>query len=204
MTQMEGFSLVELLTVLAMACILTAIALPQLIAQRRLVRSAGVAREIATQLRFARQQAMTQRQSFTFQYDNVAKQISIIDNNASGTSVLTDGNYPNNAGSTVVLTSSLTTGGLPGGEINYGVPLGFPTGALGDGITCTSLTSGKINITFQPNGSVIDASGNLVDRAIFVYNTQVPRETAGAISIIGSAGRIKMWRYDPTTNTYIE
>jgi Tfp pilus assembly protein FimT len=183
---------------------MTAIALPQLIAQQRLIRSAGVAREIATQLRFARQQAMSQRQSFTFQYDNVTKQISIIDNNASGTSVLTDGLYPNNSGSTVVITSSLTTGGLAGNEINYGIPTGFPNGPLDDGVSSTSLTSGKINITFQPNGSVIDATGTPLDRAIFIYNTRVPSETAAAISIMGAAGRVKMWRYDPTTNTYVE
>jgi len=204
LAQTQGFSLVELLTVLSIVCILTAIALPQLIAQRRLVRSAGVAREIASQLRFARQQAVSQRQAFTFQYDNVTKRITVFDHNTSGTVLLIDGNYPNNSGSTVVLTSSLLTGGLTGGELNYGIPTGFPNGALRDGISNTNLTNGKINITFQPNGSVIDSSGNPVDRAIFIYNTKVPRETAAAISVIGSAGRVKMWRYDPTTNAYVE
>src|SRR5215203_5513305 len=85
---------------------------PQLAGQRRLLRSAAVPREIATQLPFARQQAMSQRQSFTFQYDNVAKQIKIIDNNATGSTVLNSSSYPNNTGSAIVLTSTLTESGL--------------------------------------------------------------------------------------------
>ena len=199
-----GFSLVELTVVFAIIGIITAIAIPQLISQRRLLRSAGVGREIVTQLRFARQQAMTQRQAFTFEYDNVNKQIRVIDHNASGTSVLTDGAFPMSAGSTVVVTSPLTIGGLSGSEVSYGIPSGYPNGALGDGVSKTDLTNGRIWITFQPDGSVVDVGGNPVDRAIFIYNNKVPKETATAISVIGSAGRIKVWKYVPSTNVYAE
>ncbi len=157
-----------------------------------------------TQLRYARQQAMSQRQSFTFQYDNTAKQITIIDNNASGATVLNDSNYPNNSGSSVVLTSTLTLMGLSSSEVNYGIPTGLPAGALSDGVSKTDLTSYKINVTFQPDGSVVDANGNPVDRALFLYNSKVPSQTAAAVSVLGSSGRIKLWRYASSTNTYIE
>jgi Tfp pilus assembly protein FimT len=190
--------------VAALIGIMTAIAVPQLAGQQRLIRSAAVARELMTQIRFARQQAMMQRQSFTFQYNNLTKQIVVIDNNATGPLVLLDPNYPNNVGSTVVLTSTLTGGGLSSAEINYGVPTGLPSSALADGVSKTNLTNGKISITFQPDGSVVDANGNPLDRALFLYNTRVPRETAAAVSVIGSAGRIKLWRYDPANNTYVE
>jgi Tfp pilus assembly protein FimT len=196
--------MIELVMVAALIGISTAIAIPQLAGQRRLLRSAAVPREILTQLRYARQQAMSQRQSFTFQYNNTTKQIVVIDNNASGTAVLNDGNYPNNSGSVVVVTSSLATEGLTSSEISYGIPTGYPTSALGDGVSRTNLTSAKVNVTFQPDGSVIDASGNPLDRGLFFYNSRIPAQTSAAISVLGSAGRIKLWRYDPGTNTYIE
>ena len=199
-----GFSLIEIFVVASIIGVLTAITIPQLAGQRRLLRSAAVPREIMTQLRFTRQQAMSQRQSFTFQYDNVAKLITIIDNNAAGATVLNSASYPNNTGSAVVLTSSLTQSGLSSTEISYGVPSGFPTGALADGVSSTSLTSGKINITFQPDGSVVDANGNPLDRALFLYNSKLPSQTTAAISVLGSSGRTKLWRYDPGTNTYVE
>ena len=157
-----------------------------------------------TQLRYARQKAMAERCSYTFQYNNSTKAITIIDNNASGATVLNDSNYPNNAGSTVVLTSSLTQMGLPSTEISYGIPTGLPTTALSDGVSKTNLTSSKINVTFQPDGSVVDANGNPLDFGLFTYNSKVATETATAITVLGAAGRIKLWKYDSTSNTYKE
>jgi Tfp pilus assembly protein FimT len=202
--QAAGFSLVEVFIVAAIIGILTAITIPQLAAQRRLLRSAAVPREIVTQLRFARQRAMSHREATTFVYDNTAKTITVIDNNATGATVLNDSNYPNNSGSTVVQTSTLTLMGLSSSEVSYGIPTGLPTGALGDGVSKTNLTSARITVTFQPDGSVTDANGNPVDRALFLYNSKMPNQTAAAVSILGSAGRIKLWRYDSGTNKYVE
>ncbi len=200
----EGFSVIELLAVTALIGILSALTLPPMMAQRRLLRSAGISREIVAQLRYARQMAMSQRQSFTLQYDNVNKQILVIDHNASGLGVLTDANYPNNPGSAVVSTLRLATGGLVGSEITYGIPTGLPTAALADGVSRTNLTGGVINITFQPDGSVVDVNGNPLDRALFIYNSQAAKETATAISVVGSAGRVKLWRYKSSGNQYAE
>lgn len=201
----NGFSLIETLIVVTMIAVLSAFAVPQLIAERRLTRSIGVTREILSQLRQARQLAMSQRQAFTFQYDNATRQILIIDHNSNpGPALLADPSYPNNAGRVVVSTTPLATGGLDSSEMIVGVPAGVPNVPLGDGISMSALFNNQLNITFQPDGSVIDLNGNPMGHALFLYNSRAARDTASAISVVGASGRVKIWRYDRIANAYAE
>lgn len=211
----RGSSVVEALTVLVIAGILTTAAIPQLISARRLIRSAALPREIVAQLRYARQQAMSQRQAFTFQYDDTNKQISIIDHNntnnatsacnVTGAAIVADASYPNTACSRTVMTIQLTGRiVLPASELSFGIPSGVTVSTLGDNTTPTALSGGKLNVAFQPDGSVIDTSGNYSNRTLFFYNNKAPRETAAAISVLGVSGRIKVWRLESATNTYVE
>jgi Tfp pilus assembly protein FimT len=209
-----GHSVVETLMVLTIAAILTSVAVPQMISARRLLRASSMAREIATQLRFARQQAMTQRQAFTFQYDNSTKTVKIFDHNNSnnansacnmtGVQVLTTSGYPNTSCTTIVTTVPLASG-VSATELTYGIPSGITNTTLDDGNTLTALSgSGLVNITFQADGSVMDNAGNFTAAALFFYNSQVPKQTASAISVLGAAGRIKVWRYSTSASKFAE
>jgi Tfp pilus assembly protein FimT len=211
----SGRSMVEVLAVVAIASILTAFTVPQVISARRLMRSHALPREVVTQLRFARQQAMSQRQAFTFQYDDSTKSIKIYDHNNSGNAtaacnvtgvaVLSDSSYPATACSVVVLSVPLAGGGgLPTSEVSFGVPSGISLTSLSDTSTVTALTSNKINITFQPDGTVVDANGNPTNKTLFFYNNVVPNQTAVGVSVLGAAGRIKVWRYDANASKYSE
>jgi type II secretory pathway pseudopilin PulG len=211
----SGRSLVETLAVIAIAALLTAMAVPQMLSARRLIRSNALPREIATQLRFTRQQAMSQRQAMTFQYDDSTKTIKIYDHNnnnngtpacnMTGVAVLSAGGYPNTSCSTNVLTIPLATGPLPPADLSYGIPSGINSNtALDDGNTMTALAGTVVNITFQPDGTVIDSAGNYAKPTLFFYNNQIPTETATAISVLGAAGRIKVWRYSSSASKYTE
>jgi Tfp pilus assembly protein FimT len=200
----SGHSLIELLIVVSLIGALTSLAIPQLIAERRLSRSVGITREIQTQLRHARQLAMSQRQAFTFQYDNTTKRISIIDHNSNpGGPILLDPSYPNTAGSKVVNTIPLAETAVSS-EISYGIPGGVPNGALADGIPMTPLFNNQLNITFQPDGSAIDVSGDPIGCAMFIYNSSAAKGTASAISVLGASGRVKIWRYNAGANRYAD
>jgi len=203
--------------VVAIVTVITAAAVPQMLSARRLLRSAAFSREVATQLRFARQQAMSQRQAVTFQYDNSTKTVRIFDHNnvdnvnpacnMSGRNVLTATNYPNTSCSTTILTVPIATGtGLPASELSYGIPSTITATTLDDGNTMTALSGSPaaINITFQSDGSVIDSTGAFARPTMFFYNNQVPKQTACAISVLGGAGRIKVWRYSTSVNKYAE
>ena len=208
----DGRSIVEVLTVVAISSLLTAVAVPQMIGARRMMRSNGLARQIAAQLRFTRQQAMSQRQAFTFQYDDSTKTITILDHNnttagciLTGQQVLTAPGYPNTACTTTALTVPLAVAGLTASEISYGIPNGISgSTTLDDGTTITNLSGTVVNITFQSNGTVTDGSGNYVSPTMFFYNTQVPTQTATGISVLGAAGRVKVWRYSSSASKYAE
>lgn len=209
----SGFSLFEVLVVIGIVAIVAGVSIPQVVGARRLIRSAGVTHEIVGGLRDARQMAITRRRAVTFQYDDDAKKFKIIDHGAdadglgiSGLIVLTDANYPNTSKSSVASTILLTTSGVPATEIAFGAPSAVPTAAktLSDKTTLATLTNHKLNITFQPNGTIIDNNGVPRDIAFALYNSVVPTESAAAVSILGSTGRIKAWRYSDSAHKYVE
>jgi Tfp pilus assembly protein FimT len=211
----SGRSIVETLVVVAILAVVTAMAVPQMTAARRLMRAAALPTEVATQLRYARQLAMSQSQAFTFQYDNSNKTIRIFDhnnfNNATaacnmpGQDVISQPGFPNTACTTTALTTPLATGGgVPASELSYGIPAGISSTPLDDGNSLTALSGTVVNITFLANGTAVDAAGNYVRPALYFYNNVVPNQTASAVSVLGSAGRIKVWRYSTSANKYSE
>ncbi|MEP6900838.1 MAG: prepilin-type N-terminal cleavage/methylation domain-containing protein [Actinomycetota bacterium] len=187
-----GFSLPELLVVLLVAAIILVLALPQILSSRRLFRFSGLQRQVATSLREARQESMSQRKPITFRYDNANKIIVTY-----GGSFGALGDPKNNI---VALTGS----GVELDDVIYGRPAGVPASALSDTTNLTNLSSNAVEITFQLDGSVIDAGNNPQNQALFFYHDKYRLETAFAVSVLGAGGRIKVWRYSQGVNGYVE
>jgi hypothetical protein len=59
-------------------------------------------------------------------------------------------------------------------------------------------------VTFQPSGSVVDATGTPINHALYIYNNQNAEETACAVSVLGAAGRVKIWKYNRDAQKYVE
>ncbi|CAN5509663.1 hypothetical protein BH10ACI1_BH10ACI1_16020 [soil metagenome] len=188
----KGFSIPELLVVLLVAAIILVFALPQIISSRRLMKFSSIQRQMASTLTETRQEAMSQRRTVTFRYDNSNKQITIY-----GGSFGAIGDSKNKI-------IDLTGFGVSATEIVYGQPAGVPTTALGDTTNLTALTSNIVEVKFQPDGSVLDASNNPQNQALFLYHSKYPTITAFAVSILGAGGRVKIWRYKQGVNAYVE
>jgi prepilin-type N-terminal cleavage/methylation domain-containing protein len=188
----KGFSLPELIVVLLVAAIILVLALPQIISSRRLFRFAGVQRQVATALREARQEAMGQRKTVTFRYDNSTK------------SLVTYGGDFGALGDAKNRITPLADAGLQLSDLVYGRPPGASVAALSDTTNLTALTSGAVEIGFRSDGSVLDGSGNPQSKALFFYHDKYRLDTAFAVSVLGAGGRIKVWRYSAGANAYIE
>lgn len=192
LNRQSGVSLPELLIVFFVIAILVVLALPQLISSRRAFRFSGMQRQLVSSLREARQEAMSQRTAITFRYDDTDKKIVVY-----GGSFGTLGNTKNRL-------ITVAGEGLQPGEVIYGRPAGAPVSALADTATMTSLSAGAVEIKFQADGSVVDASDIPINKALFFYNNKNPAETAFAVSVLGAGGRAKVWRYSQGVNAYVE
>lgn len=188
----SGFSVAELLIVFFIIGIIAVLALPQIMSSRRLFRFAGIQRMVVTALREARQEALSQRTPITLRYNNLNKTISIY------------GGRMGSIGDSKNRIFQFAGEGLPADEIVYGRPSGASVSALGDGTNLTNLSANVFDITFQTDGSVIDASNNPDNKAFFFYSLQTPAESAFAVSVLGAGGRAKLWRYSPSINAYVE
>lgn len=188
----KGFSLPELVIVLLVASIILVLALPQIISSRRLFRFSGFQRQAAATLRDARQQAMSQRTPVTFRYQH-----------DKGQMIIYGGSY-GALGDSKNLINEVTGSGLEKDDLRYGRPGGVAVTALSDGTNLSNLNNNALEVTFQPDGSVIDSSNNPENKALFFYHNKYRKDTAFAISILGAGGRIKIWRYSKGVDLYVE
>lgn len=188
----KGFSLPELLIVVFIVSIVSVIALPQISAARRAFRFSGLQRQISALLTDARQQAMSQRKAITVRYKNSEKEV-IVYGGIFGT--LNDSKNK---------VEQIYGSGIAKDEIVYGRPAGVANATLDDGTTQTDLKAEIMEITFQPDGSVLDAAGNPENRAMFFYHKKNSKGMAFAVSVLGAGGRVKIWRYSQGVNKYVE
>lgn len=182
----------ELVLVMSVLLILSAIALPQLRQTRNLTRFSSLQRELVSQLRDARQQAIAQRQPITLRYDDINKRLLLY------------GGIYGTAGASSNKKIRLTGRGLRTDELLYGRPAGAPATPLADATDLLPLTGGYADITFQPDGAITDGNGNPLAQAWFFYHANMPTTTAFAVSVLGFGGRVKDWKYNSTAGIYEE
>ena len=180
----RGFSIVELVIVVLIISIIAVFALPQIIGSRRMLSYWGMQRETVALLVQTRQEAISQRKPITLRYDDSNKRLIVYGG--------TFGVF----GATTNKVQEMSGGGLDSGDIIYGRPGGASTAVLDDGTDLTALTANITEIMFQGDGSVRDGSDNPEDNALFFFHNIYGLNTGFAVSVLGSSGRVKLWRCD--------
>jgi type II secretory pathway pseudopilin PulG len=175
----RGFTMIELGIVVVLLMIVSAMALIQLhpAMQQQAANAAMI--EVASELRQAREMAITQRRQIQVQF------------NAPDQMVLTRLNInPGVVGSVIFqppMVYMLTAG-------RGDTPDGFGNGAA---IVFGGIAGGPPTMMFQSDGTFVNTLGVAINGTVFLGNPTEPT-AARAVTILGSTGRIKMYKANST------
>ncbi len=190
---MRGFSLLEMMAVIAIGLIISVMALVTLQPTLRYTRVTNAYNITLMAMRQARDTAISQRQVYfvTFTHNAVPPDQITITQGATG-AVVNTFTIPNDTAFRVQV-------GLPGAG---STPDNFGTGALAIDFD-QGIGGGNKNVVyFYPDGTVEDVNGNLNNGVIYVARTN-DLYSSHAITVWGATGRLRGWRlYNKTGVPY--
>ncbi|HKP88058.1 MAG TPA: hypothetical protein VJZ26_18280 [Blastocatellia bacterium] len=184
----DGFSTIELLIVVVVISIVTAISFFTLAPHRRAYRAEDAALQVGNFLRDAYHRALSQRQTMRVQIDRANRIISIIDENK-----LPVGDERE------VRRDALTS------EINFDQPsLGGTPVTLPPAPYAYAAAAYNNNVwvaRFRSDGSAVDANGNPLSATLFFSPADLKssdKNLIRAVTLFGPSGSIRFWKFDGT------
>jgi prepilin-type N-terminal cleavage/methylation domain-containing protein len=183
-----GFTLVEMMIVVAVMGIITGIAVVQIGASRQALIGDSAMRVVLSQMNQAKEQAITQRRNMYLTFTD-GNSLQIVREEVPGPTTTTISSVP-------------FEGGLQFLRI-AGVPDLSPSTPELPAVASTSLSStaavgfgaSTTQIRFAPDGTLVDQDGRTVNGTVFVALPN-QRLSARAVSVFGSTGRIRGYRWD--------
>lgn len=196
----RGFSVIELLIVMAIIAIMIGIALFSLQTSQRALAVDNAGAQLVDVLRFAKQRALAERQVMRVEVTpgsgSTPGTIQVIDQETLG------------AGSTddfVCRNETLA----PNSESTINTnPTAFSRPPAPHNFDAAPFVSGKLTVYFNPDGSVSNNSDtpqsfSLVFFTPIVGTTPDP-QSIRAITLFGPTGSVRVWRWEPTTSSFTE
>jgi prepilin-type N-terminal cleavage/methylation domain-containing protein len=177
-TNQAGFTLAETAVVLAVACILMAVAIPSFDVMYQSSNADASAQLVAQQLNYARALAVGSHGPVVFQIDPSMNTIAV----AAGTG------------------SERGPLALPG-KMRF--QSSAPALDTPDGLGSAVLGMGDYTaLTFLDNGAAVEdaASNNLCSGTFFLQRQGGDASSRRAVTLLGGTGRVRIWRYDTKDN----
>lgn len=166
----RGFSLIELVILLALAGIVAGFSIPTLSSSMRRWQLASDARNIATNLTYAKFGAISQMTHCRLSFDVEGNQWSLSKYNRTTSAYALQGS-PNQ------LSNGLANSGIQLRSDSSSAPSGFST-------------SSSVSITFNSRGIPIDATGKPTSNNV-VYLSDAREEYAVTVSL---TGKVQLWK----------
>ena len=195
-----GNSVVEILVVVAILMIVTAISVPYLWNSKKLYKSEDQALRMMDLMREAAQTSMTKRRTIRYEIDLTDNAILLIDE-STGVQGQQLKKIP------LELVRDVRVDGIPVGVTKPNPPnytdAAFATDTVGHKVGTTTITGHNIwSCRFQQDGSVVNAGGVPTSANIYIYppastGSTTPRRTAEvrAITIFGGSGAVRYWKW---------
>ena len=199
-----GFSVIELLVVLAVLAIMVGISIPYLLNYRKLYRSDDQAIKMMDLMREAGQLALTRRRTMRLEIDLTDNALLIIDENGTG---------PDTLYKMIPLDkpADVRVDVIPNGVAKPNPPnytdVAYATDGIGhmrDAVTVTGHTVWAAR--FQRDGSVVNAANNPISVNIYIWApvsagslTPRNRKEVRLITLFGGSGAMRFWKHNGTT-----
>lgn len=190
----RGFTIVELMISVAIAGLLTLMSVPTFMGMLAAVRVNAAARDLATEIQWARMRAVTKRTDYRVQFDTTDHTLTICSCTASNVqctdAITCTADDPN-----VVKTVALQE------KYQQSIIFGYVSGAKntsGEAIT-GAVTFAADNVTFKSFGTANKAGTVYV---ISSADLAVGRkDRMRAITVLSQTGRVKLWKCNAACNT---
>jgi|GEM_PF-822768 len=190
----RGFSLTELLLVVAIGIIIAGMAIGGIPAMLRVSKADGSLAQLAGAMRFARESSISNRRNVRVTFGTNTITITRVEYCPSACTVATASTYPGCTSTCTASTTALRTVTLEGrAEFSLVSGLGDTPDAFGNS-SATSLGT-YTPAMFTTDGSFINSQGDVLNGSLFIASS-TDRNSARAITIFGPTGAMHLWRWD--------
>jgi prepilin-type N-terminal cleavage/methylation domain-containing protein len=185
-----GFTLFELVVVVAIVGVVLSIGFMSIDRTMPQMRAERAARQVAAMMREGRTLALTKRRNVQMNFINATNRIELAEINPAAP----DPSWP----PSVILAGDSRFIVFPGQSDTpdgFGIPAGSVAPAVSfDGAPVT-------NVRFEADGFIESAPDEPMNGTVFVGVAGRP-DTAHAVTVMGATGRVRIWRWNPTTGLW--
>jgi prepilin-type N-terminal cleavage/methylation domain-containing protein len=197
-----GFSIIELLVVLGVIGILSAISIPYIYSYKKLYKSEDQALKVMDLMREAGQVALNKRRTMRFEIDLTDNAVLIIDENGTAAEIKKIPLEITRELRVDVIPATVTKPNPP----NY-TDITFAADTIGHLVGATTVTGHSVwAARFRSDGSVVNSADVPISVNIYCWPPVTLGSTTArnlkeirAITLFGGSGAIRYWKYDGAT-----